>query len=151
MILILKWLLSYERPLPSQISKPASSNTSTWMPYAVNTFLLLVFSIFESLLLRQIFYDLSRRVSAPVNIRNNTYPNSATEIPFSLKPFKPRIKSHLLFDGIIRAHHFLHVSRIRVKLLAFRRLMSYIYIYIYLYGAPILDVSRSHTTTQHIR
>ena len=32
-----------------------------------------------------------------------------------------------------------------------RRLMSYIYIYIYIYGAPILDVSRSHTTTQHSR
>jgi len=29
--------------------------------------------------------------------------------------------------------------------LTLRRLMSYIYIYIY--GAPILDVSRSHTTT----
>ena len=37
--------------------------------------------------------------------------------------------------------------------LTLRRLMSYIYIYIYIYiyGAPILDVSRSHTTTQHIR
>ena len=33
--------------------------------------------------------------------------------------------------------------------LTFRLLMSYIYIYIY--GAPILDVSRSHTTTQHSR
>jgi len=31
--------------------------------------------------------------------------------------------------------------------LTLRRLMSYIYIY----GAPILDVSRSHTTTQHNR
>ena len=31
--------------------------------------------------------------------------------------------------------------------LTLRRLMSYIYIY----GAPILDVSRSHTTTQHKR
>ena len=51
------------------------------------------------------------------------------------------------------AHHFLHVSRIRVKSLTIRLLMSYIYIwsviYIYIYGAPILDVSRSHTTTQH--
>ena len=36
--------------------------------------------------------------------------------------------------------HFLHVSRIRVKSLTLRLLMSYIY------GAPILDVSRSHTT-----
>jgi len=47
--------------------------------------------------------------------------------------------------ALLGAHHFLHVSRIRVKILTFRRLMSHIY------GAPILDVSRSHTTTQHSR
>jgi hypothetical protein len=49
------------------------------------------------------------------------------------------------------AHDFLHVSRIRVKSLTRMLLMSYIYIYIYIYiyGAPILGVSRSHTTTQH--
>jgi len=51
--------------------------------------------------------------------------------------------------ALLGAHHFLHVSRIRVKSLTFRRLMSYLYIYIY--GAPILDVSRSHTMTQHSR
>ena len=38
---------------------------------------------------------------------------------------------------------------LRVSTLTLRRLRSYIYIYIY--GAPILDVSRSHTTTQHNR
>ena len=32
------------------------------------------------------------------------------------------------------AHHFLHVSRIRVKSLTLRRLMSYIYIYIYIWS-----------------
>ena len=47
--------------------------------------------------------------------------------------------------ALLGAYHFLHVSRLRVKLLTFRRLMSYIY------GAPILDVSRPHTTTQHSR
>jgi hypothetical protein len=47
--------------------------------------------------------------------------------------------------ALLGAYHFLHVSRIRVKLLTFRRLTSYIY------GAPILDVSRSHTTKQHSR
>ena len=47
--------------------------------------------------------------------------------------------------ALLGAHHFLHVSRIRIKLLTFRRLMSYIY------GAPILDVSRTHTTTHHSR
>ena len=51
--------------------------------------------------------------------------------------------------ALLGAHHFLHGRRIGVKLLTLRRLMSYIYIYIY--GAPILDVSRSHTTTQHSR
>jgi len=45
------------------------------------------------------------------------------------------------------SHHFLHVSRIMVKSLTLRLPMSYIYIY----GAPSLDVSRSHTTTQHSR
>ena len=35
--------------------------------------------------------------------------------------------------------------------LTLRLLMSYIYIYIYIYGAPILDVSRSHTAMQHSR
>ena len=34
---------------------------------------------------------------------------------------------HLL--ALLGAHHFLHVSRIRVKLLTFRLLMSYIYIW----------------------
>jgi len=38
-----------------------------------------------------------------------------------------------------------------LHILTLRLLMSYIYIYIYIYGAPILDVSRSHTTTQHSR
>ena len=42
---------------------------------------------------------------------------------------------------------------ILTRTLTLRWLMSYIYIYIYIYiyGAPILDVSRSHTTTQHSR
>ena len=47
--------------------------------------------------------------------------------------------------ALLGAHHFLHVSRIRVKSLTLRLLM------IYIYGAPILDVSRSHTTTHHSR
>jgi len=70
----------------------------------------------------------------------------------------PQINSNTIFNplnaelnlicyllALLGAHHFLHVSRIRVKSLTFRLLMSYIY------GAPILDVSRSHTTTHHSR
>ena len=66
-------------------------------------------------------------------------------------PLKPELNPICYLLALLGARHFLHVNRIRVKLLTFRLLMSYIYIYIYIYGAPILDVSRSHTTTQHSR
>ena len=62
-------------------------------------------------------------------------------------PLNPELNPICYLLALLGAHHFLHVSRIRVKLLTFRLLMSYIYIC----GAPILDVSRSHTTTQHSR
>jgi len=63
----------------------------------------------------------------------------------NINPLNPELNFICYILALLGAHHFLHVSRIRVKLLTFRRLMSYIY------GAPILDVSRSHTTTQHSR
>ena len=62
-----------------------------------------------------------------------------------LNPLNPELNPICYLLALLGAHHFLHVSRIRVKSLTLRRLMSYIY------GAPILDVSRSHTTTQHSR
>ena len=62
-----------------------------------------------------------------------------------LSPLNPELNPICYLLALLGAHHFLHVSRIRVKLLTFRLLMFYIY------GAPILDVSRSHTTTQHSR
>jgi len=61
---------------------------------------------------------------------------------FYFNPLKPELIPICYLLALLGAHHFLHVGRIRVKLLTFRLLMSYIY------GAPILDVSRSHTTTQ---
>ena len=64
-------------------------------------------------------------------------------------PLNPELNPICYLLALLGARHFLHVSRIRVKLLTLRWLMSYIYIYIY--GAPILDVSRSHTMTQHTR
>ena len=48
---------------------------------------------------------------------------------------------HLL--ALLEAHHFLHVSRIRVKLLTVRLLISYIYIYIYIYDIISLRVNTS--------
>ena len=60
-------------------------------------------------------------------------------------PLNPELNPICYLLALLGAHHFLHVSRIRVKLLTFRLLILYIH------GAPILDVSRSHTTTQHSR
>jgi len=62
-----------------------------------------------------------------------------------LNPLNAELNPICYLLALLGAHHFLHVSRIRVKSLTLRLLMSYIY------GAPILDVSRSHTTTQHSR
>ena len=62
-----------------------------------------------------------------------------------INPLNPKLNPICCLLALLGAYHFLHVSRIRVKLLTFRRLMSYIH------EAPILDVSRSHTTTQHSR
>ena len=61
-----------------------------------------------------------------------------------VNPLNPELNPICYLLALL-THHFLHVSRIMVKSSTLRLLMSYIY------GAPILDVSRSHTTTHHSR
>jgi hypothetical protein len=61
-----------------------------------------------------------------------------------LNPLNPELNPICYLLALL-AHHFLYVSRIMVKSLTLRLLMSYIY------GAHILNVSRSHTTTHHSR
>jgi len=62
-----------------------------------------------------------------------------------VNPLNPELNPICYLLALLGAHHFLHISRIRVKSLTLRLLMSYIY------EAPILDVSRSHTKTQDSR
>ena len=52
---------------------------------------------------------------------------------FVINPLNPELNSICYLLALLGAHHFLQVSRIKVKLLTFRLLMSYIYIYIYIY------------------
>ena len=73
------------------------------------------------------------------------YQTTRRHSPECVNPLNPELNPICCLLALLGARHFLHVSRIRVKLLTFRRLMSYIY------GAPIFDVSRSHTTTQRSR
>ena len=67
-----------------------------------------------------------------------------------INPLNAELNSICYLLALLGAHHFLHVSRIRVKLLTFRRLMSYIYMYIYIYmGHPFLmflDCTQRRTT-----
>ena len=44
-------------------------------------------------------------------------------------PLNPELNPICYLLALLGAHHFLHVSRIKVKLLTLRRLMSYIYIW----------------------
>ena len=46
----------------------------------------------------------------------------------TLNPLNPELNPICYLLALLGAHHFLHVSRIRVKLLTFRPLMSYIYV-----------------------
>ena len=50
-----------------------------------------------------------------------------------VNPLKPELNPICYLLALL-AHHFLHVSRITVKLLTLRWLMSYIYIYIYIWS-----------------
>ena len=51
-------------------------------------------------------------------------------LQFIINPLNPELNSICYLLALL-AHHFLHVSRIIVKSLTLRLLMSYIYIYIY--------------------
>ena len=51
----------------------------------------------------------------------------------SSERLNPELNPICYLLALLGAHHFLHVSRIMVKSLTLRLLMSYIYIYIYIY------------------
>ena len=97
------------------------------------------------LYLYEAIYNHVLPTNAAVCIRNVNSFNQKTLFAVRFNPLNAELNPICYLLALLEAHHFLHVSRIRVKLLTFRLLMSYIY------GAPILDVSRSHTTTQHSR
>ena len=62
------------------------------------------------------------------NSVSSTTQNSPTKDLYMFNPLKPELNPICYLLALLGAHHFLHVSRIRVKSLTFRPLMSYIYI-----------------------
>jgi len=88
--------------------------------------------------------DFRNHANAPENSNTKEYLHRICLELMIINPLNPELNPICYLLELL-AHHFLHVSRIRVKSLTVMLLMSYTY------GAPILDVSRSHTTTQHSR
>ena len=88
-------------------------------------------------------WPLNNKVNFPLLVRK--YVVTICDIAFCINLLNAELNPICYLLALLGAHHFLHVSRIRVKSLTLRQPMSYIY------GAPILDVSRSHTTTHHSR
>ena len=72
----------------------------------------------------------------------NTIKVRIPKIHNMFNPLNAELNTICYLLALLGAHHFLHVSRIRVKSLTFRLLMSYIYIYgaIYIY-VYIYDIS----------
>ena len=63
---------------------------------------------------------------------------------FQFNPLNPELNPICYLLALL-AHHFLHVSRIMVKSINLRLLMSYIYIYIYIYMERIFLMFLDHT------
>ena len=74
-------------------------------------------------------YDRSKassKASSPHSAIQSFLLKMRVSSPF-LNPLNPELNPICYLLALLGAHHFLHVSRIRVKLLTFRLLMSYIY------------------------
>ena len=96
----------------------------------LNSNLCLIFSIMSSeafLILRKTERDIIK------NVYWSSCKAQVIIVKFSINPLNPELNPICYLLALLGAHHFLHISRIRVKLLTFRLLMSYMYIYIYIY------------------
>ena len=68
-------------------------------------------------------------------------PHIGTSLTFN--PLNPELNPICYLLALL-AHHFLHVSRIMVKLLTLRLLMSHIYIYIYMERIFLMFLDNTH-------
>ena len=75
-------------------------------------------------------YKYDSRVNKVSDERKNARRSSGNT---SVNPLNPELNPICCLLALLGAHHFLNFSRIMVKSLTLRLLMSYIYIYIYIY------------------
>ena len=72
------------------------------------------------------------------------YSKCISTLTSNINPLNPELNPICYLLALL-AHHFLHVSRIRVKSLTIRLLMSYIYIYICIYMEHLFWMFLDHT------
>ena len=80
----------------------------------------------------------------PVNIVSNTVSRTYPQKP--INPLNAELNPICYMPALLGAHHFLHVSRIRVKSLTLRLLMSYMYIYMEHLFLMFLDHTQRRST-----
>jgi len=81
---------------------------------------------------RLIFMKMFIKISTAYATLNVCYPQCMLPSMYAtlndmFNPLNPELNPICYLLALLGAHHFLHVSRIRVKLLTFRLLMSYIW------------------------
>jgi len=101
--------------------KQADSKSSTWMMFKGGYTLVTLPRIVKG------WYTL---VTLP-RIVKGWY--TLVTLPRIINPLNAELNPICYLLALLGAHHFLHASRIRVKSLTLRVLMSYTYIYIYIY------------------
>ena len=87
---------------------------------------------FQRPLMRQRGTPTPRGTSGVKQLGREGYHSSASGAEFN--PLNAELNPICCMLALLGAHHFLHVSRIRVKSFTLRLLMSYIYIYIYIWS-----------------
>ena len=76
---------------------------------------------------------MGRSATAKIKVVFKTVLKYNISIKCRLNPLNAELNPICYLLALLGAHHFLHVSRIRVKSLTLRLLMPYMYIYIYIY------------------
>ena len=89
---------------------------------------------------RSIYISLSHKSHTKVSCTLSQYPPAYCHINTLNAELNP-----ICYLLALLAHHFLPVSKIRVKSLILRLLMSYIYIYIYIYMERLFLIFLDHT------
>ena len=75
-------------------------------------------------------YIISLFISSKMKLKKNLMVTESV-LGLLINPLNPELNPICYLLALLGAHHFLHISRIRVKSLTLRLLMSYIYIYIW--------------------